>query len=379
MIRKALITSAMFGGAMHAMATPITASMTGAWYDPSRSGQGIQIQIVGTAQKDVLLNWYTFDASGNPIWLVAQAPITDDVVRLTALQVRGPRFMQQGAQVNYSQFAELELSFDDCNKGKLRYSSALGIGELPLTRLSKTFGDQCTGTFVDDRRPTETLQTDQSSASAGLNISTRYREEPGKVRFKVTARGPASAIGNRYQVWILGAARAQIQMLSSGGESEAEVEFASPAEPGKLPLSFDPRNAAVELRPIGASGPGVTPPAPGPINAAPPFGSSNQRVPLRFSASFAAGSGDAQLERLSNKVNFDVEIEDVPIGVYSVQVGGVHRGNLLVSMQNGRNKGELEFSNPQDAGKPLLNFDPRGQLIQIKLGAETIASVIFVN
>lgn len=41
MIRKALITSAMFGSAIHAFAAPITASMTGAWYDPSRSGQGV--------------------------------------------------------------------------------------------------------------------------------------------------------------------------------------------------------------------------------------------------------------------------------------------------------------------------------------------------
>lgn len=326
------------------------------------------------------MNWYTFDAAGNPIWLVAQAPVNDEVVRLSALKVAGPKFVQQSAPVSFSPFAELELSFHDCNKGKLRYSSALGAGEIPLTRLSNTFGSPCTGTLVDDRRTSETLQTEQTSVSAGISVGTRYREEADKISSKVTALGPAATIGNRYQVWILGAKRAELVFLSSGGESEAEVEFASQAEVGKLPLTFDPRGAAVELRLAGTRtqpGSGGTTPSAG--NTAPPFGNSDQRVGLQFSPAFAGGSGDAKLERLSNKVNFDVEIEDVPIGVYSVQVGGVHRGNLLVSMQNGRNKGELEFSNPQDVGKPILNFDPRGQLVQVKLGAEVVASVTFVN
>lgn len=136
-------------------------------------------------------------------------------------------------------------------------------------------------------------------------------------------------------MWILGAQHAELQLLASGGESEAEI--------------------------------------------APPFGNSDQKVPLQFAPAFRNGSGDAQLERFGNKVNFDVKIEDVPIGVYSVKVAGVHRGNLLVSKQNGRTKGELEFSNPQAAGKPLLDFDPRGQLVQVKLGTELVASVTFVN
>ena len=146
----------------------------------------------------MLLNWYTFDAAGNPIWLVAQAPVQADVVRLTALKVIGPTFMQQNATVNRTQFAELELSFDGCNKGRMRYPSAIGSGELPLTRLSNTFGNTCTGTLVDDRRTSDTLETNQTLLSADISVSTRYREEAGKIRFKVTARGSATNIGNRY-------------------------------------------------------------------------------------------------------------------------------------------------------------------------------------
>jgi hypothetical protein len=379
MIRRALLCTAplftaLCSTTLVANAAPITASMTGAWFDPTRSGQGIQIQVVGSSQKELLLYWYTYDQAGNPIWLVAQAPITDDIARLTALEVRGPRFMEQNAVVNVKPFAELELSFDDCGKAKMHYSTAFATGDMQLSRLSSTFGDQCTGTLLDDRRPVTTTQTDATSVSSGLTVSTRYREEPGKISFKVTARGTAAQAGGRYQVWILGAQRAEIQMLASGGESEAEVEFASPAQAGKLPLTFDPRGAAVELR--NASG-GVVPPPAG--SGAPPFGNSDQRVPLNFAPAFGNGSGEARLKRLSNKVSFSVEVEDVPIGTYSIRVANVHRGTLLVSAQNGRNKGELEFSNPQDAGKPLLSFDPRGQLVQVISGTETVASVTFVN
>ena len=374
MIRRALLFTALCGAALGTNAAPITASMTGAWFDPSRNGQGIQVQIVGSSQKELLLYWYTFDQAGAPIWLVAQAPITDDVARLTALEVRGPRFMEQNATVNVKPFAELELRFDDCGKAQMHYSTAFATGDLQLSRLSSTFGDQCTATLLDDRRPTTTTQTDSSSVSSGLNVSTRYREEPGKISFKVTARGTAAQAGSRYQIWILGVQRAEMQLLASGGESEAEVEFAAPAQPGKLSLTFDPRGAAVELRTVG--GTVVTPPSGG---SAPPFGNSDQRAALNFAPAFGNGSGEAHLKRLSNKVSFSVEVEDVPIGTYSVRVANVHRGTLLVSSQNGRNKGELEFSNPQDAGKPLLSFDPRGQLIQVLSGTDTVASVTFVN
>ena len=246
---------------------------------------------------------------------------------------------------------------------------------MQLSRLSSTFGDQCTATLLDDRRPTSTTQTDGTSVSSGLSVSTRYREEPGKISFKITARGTAAQAGARYQVWISGAQRAELQLMASGGESEAEVEFASPAQPGKLSLTFDPRGATIELRAAGGSV--VTPPVTG--NGAPPFGDSDQRVSLNFTSAFNRGSGEARLKRLSNKVSFSVEVEDVPIGTYGIRVANVHRGTLLVSAQNGRNKGELEFSNPQDAGKPLLNFDPRGQVVQVLSGIDTVASVTFVQ
>jgi hypothetical protein len=391
MLRPALLSLLISAASAYASAAQITASMTGAWFDPARNGQGIQVQVIGAQQKELLLYWYTFDQAGNPMWLYAQAPVTGDVVQMSAFEVRGPKFMESAANASLRRFGELELSFDDCGRGRMRYSTTLGAGEMALSRLSNTFGAACTGTLVDDGVPVSSSQSDQSQLISGVSISTRYRQDPGKISFKITARGAAPLAGQRYQVWILGANRGTLQMLASGGESEAELEFASPVEPGKLPLNFDPRGATIELRDanggvvgggggtVGGSGGGSGGGSTTGGTGAPPFGNGDQRVDLTMAPTFASGSGDARLKREANKVSFSVEIEDVPIGSYSVKVGGTHRGSLLVSVQNGKRQGELEFSNPQDAGKPLLNFDPRGQLVQLLLGSEVVASVTFVN
>jgi hypothetical protein len=363
-----------------AFAAPITSAMTGAWYDPARSGQGIQVQIVGQSQKDLLLYWYTYDANGNPLWLIATAPITGDVAKLTALEVRGPRFAVNANPVASQVFGEVELEFNDCNSGVMRFQTRLGTGSFPLTRLSNTFGQSCTGTFIDDRNPVATNQTDGSATTAGVALTSTYREDPGRIRFKVKAKGPMAATGNRYGLYIGNIKRAELVMVASGGESEAEVEFASPAEPGKLTLDFDPRGAALELRLISGNSVGGgtnTPPPSG--SGAPPFGNSDQRVAFTVSPSFALGSGTARLRREIDRVRFEVEIEDVPIGSYSVRVDGVHRGTLLVSSQNGKTQGEVEFAFPQDGIKPLLNFDPRGRLVEIRSGSQLVASVMFVN
>jgi hypothetical protein len=367
-------------GLTKAFAAPITSAMTGAWYDPSRSGQGIQVQIVGQSQKDLLMYWYTFDAVGNPLWLIASAPITGDIAKMTALEVRGPRFAVNASPVASQAFGEIEIEFNDCQSGVMRYNTRLGAGVMPLTRLSSTFGQSCTGTFVDDRTPLTSTQSDGSTSSVGVALTSTYREDPGRIRFKVKAKGPVAAIGNRYGLYIAGIKRAELVMVASVGESEAEVEFASPVEPGKLTLDFDPRGAALELRLISGTSVGggtTTPPPTG--NGAPPFGNSDQRINLQVSSSFALGSGKVRLRRDAARVRFNVEIEDVPIGSYSVRVDGSHRGTLLVSSQNGRTQGELEFAYPQDGIKPLLDFDPRGKLVEVKSGTQLVASVVFVN
>ena len=40
-------------------------------------------------------------------------------------------------------------------------------------------------------------------------------------------------------------------------------------------------------------------------------------------------------------------------------------------------EGELEFRNPVEPGKVLLDFDPRGQLIEVMSGGQAVLSATF--
>jgi len=46
-------------------------------------------------------------------------------------------------------------------------------------------------------------------------------------------------------------------------------------------------------------------------------------------------------------------------------------------MQDGSVEGELEFRNPQEPGKILLDFDPRGQQIDVLDGSTVILETLF--
>ena len=84
------------------------------------------------------------------------------------------------------------------------------------------------------------------------------------------------------------------------------------------------------------------------------------------------------LEPRADRTDFSVEIEDVPEGGYPLRVGGQIEGVIPVTIrQDGSIEGELEFRNPVEPGKILLDFDPRGQVIEVLDGATVILETTF--
>jgi hypothetical protein len=63
-----------------------------------------------------------------------------------------------------------------------------------------------------------------------------------------------------------------------------------------------------------------------------------------------------------------VEVEDLPIGSYDLYVGGVLRGTIHVAVQFDMSvEGEVEFTtHPDDPNDLPLDFDPAGQMIEVK-------------
>ncbi|VAW43712.1 hypothetical protein MNBD_GAMMA02-1489, partial [hydrothermal vent metagenome] len=50
---------------------------------------------------------------------------------------------------------------------------------------------------------------------------------------------------------------------------------------------------------------------------------------------------------------------------------------ITVMSDDGGREGEIEFRFPKEIGKPLLDFDPRGQLIEVRQNGNTILEVVF--
>jgi hypothetical protein len=79
-----------------------------------------------------------------------------------------------------------------------------------------------------------------------------------------------------------------------------------------------------------------------------------------------------------DRTDLRVEIEDVPEGDYSLRIGDQIAGLIQVNMlEGGSIEGELEFRNSVEPGKILLDFDPRGQEIEVLDGSIIILETLF--
>ena len=179
-----------------------------------------------------------------------------------------------------------------------------------------------------------------------------------------------------YEVMVGGVVRGTLTVVDVDGETEGELEFDTDAdEPGELPLDFDPVGQTVEVRQgatvffsnvVGApGGPGTC-------------GEVLDEPDLTNVGPDGDADGKARFrQELDCDRDFRVEAEDLPVGDYEVVVGGIVRGTLTVAdLGGGVFEGELELDNePDQPGELLLDFDPRGLLVEVRQGATVFLSV----
>ncbi|MCB1581767.1 MAG: hypothetical protein KDI92_01805 [Xanthomonadales bacterium] len=92
---------------------------------------------------------------------------------------------------------------------------------------------------------------------------------------------------------------------------------------------------------------------------------------------YPLGEAKVKLEQRADRVNFDVEIEDVPVGFYDLNIGDETQGIIEVTQTPAGVEGEIEFRNPVETGKELLDFNPLGKLITITQGPDTLFTLDF--
>jgi hypothetical protein len=189
----------------------------------------------------------------------------------------------------------------------------------------------------------------------------------GSMRFQ------GSAKGNRFVVSVTGAEANSDTTLRVGGVDRltlranggggVKFSFRSPAGGSSVPLNFDPRGELVEVVQGGVQLSNTL------ASGSSGGGSVSEDVSLMNTGTIPGASGHARIREKRGVVDFDVEIEDVPNGSYDLFVGGVDRGDIVVS----GGEGEIEFSDGGDDDDELpLTFDPYGALVEVKQGATVI-------
>jgi hypothetical protein len=138
----------------------LDASYSGAWWDSSRSGEGYLLEIADHPDPHTLgtllnFTWYTYDTTGNPVFLFGAAVIDptaapDAAVTINLFMTRGARFGAafNPADVVSTAWGQVTLRFLGCNQLYLTYAPGIDAwgadGERYLRRVvSRAPGNLC--------------------------------------------------------------------------------------------------------------------------------------------------------------------------------------------------------------------------------------------
>ena len=389
--RFPLITFALAAalGAGNAEAVTITREFSASWHDPTHIGHGFSLEVIeGPLGKTLVAFWFTHDLQGKPMWLVGSGPVEGEKALVDAYEAKGGAFTNGFAPgaIQQTPWGALEFTFTDCNTGSVRYvpdAAGLPSGVMPLTRLTKLYGSDCSGGISDDRKANTADQRvvqyfNNTGVHSQASGKTRFEQRSDRTDFQVEVeRLPVG----EYALSVGGAVVADLTVAMIGTVARGEVEFRSPAEPGHPLLDFDPREQSIDIlqgavvvlsTTLGGATGGDNG---GTTGGAPPVGNDEYRLVIE---QFNDGPEmQAELERRPTRVEFKVELEDVPVGDYQLMVGGVDRGTLSVVDVPGGTEGELEFRSPEDATHLPLDFDPRGQVVRLSGVAGFVIEGVF--
>ncbi|MEP6938386.1 MAG: hypothetical protein ABI846_01380 [Rudaea sp.] len=124
-------------------AAPVDARYSGTWYDPARSGEGIELQILPNNKASVYFFTYPpASVSGTQAWVYALGDVVGNGIEFA--NVLRPTRDAQG-KVTQNPWGRIALSFDDCGSGGMRWDGPSGWGakEVTLKRLSSLQGLSC--------------------------------------------------------------------------------------------------------------------------------------------------------------------------------------------------------------------------------------------
>jgi hypothetical protein len=119
--------------AANALPLPISGYQSGNFYDPTHSGEGIQVEVgdVSTAQHFLTIAWYTFDDLGLPYWLIGSSSFPIGATKVGPFPMyfgsNGGFAGNFGAAATFAAWGTITVSFPDCNTMQFSYASNAGL------------------------------------------------------------------------------------------------------------------------------------------------------------------------------------------------------------------------------------------------------------
>ena len=360
----------------------ITRAFSGIWDQPDHQSQGFIIQISEDDEENLIgvTYWFTYDGDLESAWYLAVGPVDGHQIDGILYKTSGVTFLEDGIENNaeVEEIGTLLLSFRNCNQGTAAFDTApeeLGSGEVRIKRLTSIYNMRCSGGISDNTpggaRPlqleVELRPVDPAGEGEG---KAKFWERPGRSDLKVTVDD--LAVDGTYTLKICGTDRGTFEVE----DGEGNLMFRSPANPGKAPLNFEPRGCPFEIlldeTVVLTSGEDVlAPKQPGDDEDEGEDGDDNEteiEIDLDPTGAIAGAKGTASYEAEDDRVEFEVKVRNVPVGVYRLYVAGDWVGDIEVEEGPGGspNRGELEFGSPDKPGELPLNFDPLGAMIDIR-------------
>jgi len=366
----------------------VTRNFTGGWDQTDHESQGISLQIIDQASGDkvAVAYWFTYGDDDKSAWFLGVGSVIGNRIEMTLYEASGVGFLEDNSPGDDQVVAvgTIEIEFSGCDDGVVTFATDLavvGSGTFPISRLSDLFNTDCSGGVSDDT-PSDVLASEQRISLVAAREESLasghadFEERADRTSFSVEVE---DMIDGSYQIFVGDTDRGELIVNIGIGETE----FRSPDEAGKILLTFDPRGELVEIHDaqgvVLTSGDVVLDPGDDDDDGDPiDFGMVEIEVELTNTGVYPLASGDARLRPEVDRTDFKVEIEDVPVGSYDLRIADQVVGTITaVLLEDGTVEGELEFRNPVEPGKILLDFDPRGQQIDVLDGSTVILETLF--
>ena len=215
-ISSTIAVVAMFFSSMCFAQVSLTeGGVSGSWWNPTRDGEGIFVEIVKTSgEPRIAVAWFTYDMQGFQMYLSGAGDLTGNPTTVTIpVQVtNGPKFGAAYNPIDLSRqdWGTITLAFNTCGSGVLSYASIVegfGSGGIDLSRLTSLEQVHCT----DPPPP------------SGSGIAPGRWQSPGVCFYvapdgrTLTSEGSTCGEGNAFDVDISG-------LTENGFTCNAEVE-----------------------------------------------------------------------------------------------------------------------------------------------------------